>query len=88
MAPRRSTGELFLKSPHTFGITYLHNNTQNPSLNRIKECALTNCSVDYTPTGSYITFEDGTPVQYVLRMQFQELVPVYEDDYSENEIGY
>ena len=88
MAPRRSTSELFLKSPHTFGITYLHNNTQNPSLNRIKECALTNCSVDYTPTGSYITFEDGTPVQYVLRMQFQELVPVYEDDYSENEIGY
>lgn len=88
MAPRRSTGELFLKSPHTFGITYLHNNTQNPSLNRIKECALVGCEVDYTPTGSYITFEDGTPVQYVLRMQFQELVPVYEDDYSENEIGY
>lgn len=88
MAPRRSTGELFLKSPHTFGITYLHNNTQNPSLNRIKECALVGCDVDYTPTGSYITFEDGTPVQYVIKMSFQELVPVYEDDYSENEIGY
>ena len=88
MAPRRSTSELFLKSPHTFGITYLHNNTQNPSLNRIKECALTNCSVDYTPTGSYITFEDGTPVQYSLTMEFQELVPIYEDDYEINEIGY
>ena len=88
MAPRRSTADLFLKSPHTFGITYLHNNKQNPSLNRIKECALTSCSVDYTPTRSYITFKDGTPVQYVIKMSFQELVPVYEDDYSENEIGY
>jgi len=88
MAPRRSERSLFLKSPHTFGITYLHNNAHNPSLNRIKECALVGCEVDYTPTQSYITFEDGVPVQYALSLYFQELVPVYEDDYSENEIGY
>jgi hypothetical protein len=95
MAARRSTQALFLKSPNVFKIEYIYSKTgeNHPALNRIKECALLSCSVDYTPESSYMTFEeDGTMVSYNITMQFQELEPVYYDDYenlkNNLEVGY
>jgi hypothetical protein len=92
MSVQRSAGELFLVTPDIFEIKYLlREGTDHPYINRIKTCALTNCSVDYTPTGSYMTFEDGAMVSYTLNLSFEELEPVYHDDYEplgENEIGY
>ena len=95
MAVQRTAAELFLKAPHVFDIEYKLNGTDqiHPSLNKIKTCALVSCSVDYTPTNSYMTFSDGrgTPVQYNLSLTFQELTPVYADEYDDennHEIGY
>lgn len=93
MAVQRTAAQLFLKAPHVFDIEYKLNGSQiHPSLNKIKTCALVSCSVDYTPTNSYMTFDDdrGTPVQYNLSLTFQELTPVYADEYDEDnhEIGY
>lgn len=95
MAPRKESPAVFLKAPHVFNIEYLYNgydvdenkNTLHPGLNKIKTCALTNISVDYTPLGSYMTYPDGTMVAYTLNMQFQELTPVYDTDYSGYQIG-
>lgn len=99
MAVRKETG-LFLRAPHVFTIQYLKGETENhPGINLIspsdteKACALTNCSVDYTPLGSYMTYEDGTMVAYTLNLQFQELTPIYDSDYAEGKaashpIGY
>lgn len=92
MAVRREEQLLFLRSPHVFTIQYLHKQSDHPGINRIKKyCALTNCSVDYTPLGSYMTYEDGTMVAYTLSLQFQEIEPIYADDYTSipnTEIGY
>ncbi len=95
MAVQRSQSELFLKAPNVFEIQYLYNGEDgknHPYINKIKgPCALTNCSVDYTPTGSYMTFEeDGGMVSYNLSLTFEELEPIYADDYDNNdsEIGY
>jgi pyridoxal/pyridoxine/pyridoxamine kinase len=60
MAVRRSAAELFLVTPNIFELQYLLKDNDHPYINRIKTCALTNCSVDYTPTGSYMTFPDGS----------------------------
>jgi hypothetical protein len=99
MAVRKETG-LFLRAPHVFTIQYMKGETENhPGINLIspsdteKACALTNCSVDYTPLGSYATYEDGTMVAYTLSLQFQELTPIYDTDYAEgpaasHPIGY
>ena len=92
MAVQRTPAELFLKAPNVFEIKYTFAGRKDlhPSLNKIKFCALTSCSVDYTPSNSYMTFNDGlgTPVQYNLSMTFQELEPVFEDEYEGHDIGY
>ena len=82
MSVKRSKSSLLLKSPHTFAISYLSANKQHPYLNKFKECALTSCNVNYTPDGNYATFTDGSMTSYELQLQFQELVPLFDDDYG------
>jgi len=86
MAPQKSTTNLFVKAPHTFRLTYLHKNKSHKFLNEFKECALTSFTTNYTPEGQYATFYDGPMVSYEIQMQFQELDPVFNEDYT-NEKG-
>lgn len=90
MSVKRADTGLFLKSPHTFNIKYMHKGSEHPYLNKIKECALLNFTVDYTPGGNYATYDDGAMSMYALSMTFQELDPIYDDDYPETKeaIGY
>lgn len=92
MAPRIQQNNLFIKSPFLFSIRYLiGSNTKNhhTGIGKIKTCALQTCTVDYTPNNSYMTYRDGTMVSYNINMTFQELLPVYDKDYSDNHpIGY
>jgi hypothetical protein len=96
MSVKRSSKSYLLKSPHTFAISYITSkNRQHPYLNKFKECALTQCNVNYTPDGNYMTFA-GEPsmTSYELSLQFQELVPLYDDEYGNespdkiNSIGF
>jgi len=82
MSPIRSQKQFFLRAPHTFRLTYKHINQQHKFLNMFKECALQSFSVNYTPEGQYATYVDGSMVSYEISMEFQELEPVYNDDYS------
>lgn len=94
MSVKRASTGLFLKSPHTFEIKYLHKNNEHPWINKIKECALTGCNVNYTPAGNYATYYDGSMTSYEISLTFGELEPVYDDDYGkgstsfDTEIGY
>ena len=45
MAPIRSASNLFIKSPHTFKIRYIHDGGDQPFLKRFKECALKKMTV-------------------------------------------
>lgn len=92
MAPRGRQGSVALKRPPYFEIKYSGKAASSGSLNLIKKCALTNCSVDYTPDGSYMSYQDdGAMTAYNLTLQFQEIEPVYDQDYKEvpaDQIGY
>jgi hypothetical protein len=95
MSVKRSNTDLFLQSPHTFQIKYNYKGSEHPWINKIKECALTGCTVNYTPAGSYATFIDGAMTSYEIGLQFAELEALYDDDYvpdggkgNESEIGY
>ena len=93
MAPIRTTGRLFLKTPNVFKLKYFFKNGQaHPFLNKIKVCALKDISVDYTPDGSYMTYDDGSMTSYNLTMTFGELNPIYAEDYEKendtNDMGF
>ena len=86
-AVQRSPSQLFLKSPHTFRIQYLYRGSgnkdnENPFMNKIKECACTGVSVNYTPQNNYSTFTDGAMTSYELTLNFSELEPIFNDQYG------
>ena len=49
----------------------IYNNKENRYMQRIGESVLENVSVDYAPNG-FATFNDGSPVQIRLTLQFKE----------------
>ena len=91
MAPRKRKGGLFLESPNVFKLKYFFKNGQeHPFLNKIKRCALTSSTVQYTPDGSYMTYDDGSMTAYELSLGFKELNPIYaeEIDIDSNDMGF
>lgn len=91
MAVKTAKSAVFLKAPNVFQIEYQSGTGQHKSLNKIKECALLGCNVDYTPDGTYMTFndEEKTMTSYQLTLRFSELDPIYSEDYVDNhQIGY
>jgi hypothetical protein len=88
MSVKRSKTSLLLKAPHTFAISYVTaGGKAHPYLNRFKECALTSCSVDYTPDGTYMTYggEEKSMTAYRMTLQFQELEPLFDDEYGQDD---
>lgn len=67
------TQSLFMKIPDTFNIKFLYNGAENKNVHKIGESVLTNVNVDYAPNG-WSTFNDGSPVQTRLTLQFTETV--------------
>lgn len=88
--PGSSSKNLFLNSPYVFKIRYISGSTEHRSIGRVKECALQSCTTDYTPMGTYMTFNDTekTMFMYRINLQFKELTPVYSSDYDDHPIGY
>lgn len=89
MAVKRAQSNLFLLTPNVFEISYLYRqNTadqKHPWMNRIKTCALQNCAINYTPSGNYATYEDGSMTSYEMTLSFGELTPIYNDDYDDKD---
>ena len=85
MAVRKASGNLFLTTPNVFRIKYEKGNSgsHHDGLNRVKDCALLGCNVNYTPEGNYSTFTDGTMTMYELSLSFGELNPIYAEDYDQ-----
>lgn len=91
----KSGGGAFLEAPNIFEIKYMDGDTGqiHQSLNQIKLSALENMSVDYTPAGTYSTFADAgkTMTAYRMTLQFGELDPIYDTDYTvsrKTDIGF
>lgn len=87
-----TAGGFFIKSPNVFKLTYMSGGKPHPFLHKMKPCALTSMSVNYTGAGTYATYSDATPVHMQLALQFQELSLVYAEDYDTEEglggVGY
>ena len=85
MAPNTGSGTgglkgLFLKSPNVFQLQYMKGGQPHPYLNKFVVAALTNMQVNYTGSGTYMTYRDGMPVHMIMTLSFQELSPIYAED--------
>ena len=79
---------LFLTAPNVFKVQYMSGGKPHPFLNKFKICALMDLSFNFTGSNTYATYSDGTPVHMNLTLTFQELTPIYAQDYPErNETG-
>ena len=92
MTPQKGTPDvngsgLFVKAPNVFKLEYMSGGKQHPFLHTFKPCALTQMSVNYNGSGQYATYSDATPVHMQLTLQFQELSPIYAEDYKDSDIG-
>ena len=90
MLPTRShtsaSSTLFLGSPNVFRLQYKNRNRRIKGLNVIKICALTACQIDFTPDGTYQSYDDqdsvSMPVRSTMGLTFNELTPIFKDDYT------
>lgn len=85
--PSEAGGGLFVKAPNVFKLEYMSGGKQHPFLHRFKPCALTQMSVNYNGSAQYATYSDATPVHMQMTLQFQELSPLYSEDYKTTDIG-
>ena len=83
MSPIGNTGDNFLSTPNVFKLSYRKGNKPHPFLNRFKDCALTDMSVNYTGENVYATYHDGTPISMTMDLTFKELIPIYQADYKD-----
>ena len=76
---------LFLRSPNVFQLNYKTGRRNHNFLHKFKPMALLNMAINYTGAGTYATYDDTTPVHMKLDLSFQELNPVYAEDYDSEE---
>jgi hypothetical protein len=65
--------------PSEFDIFYYQNGKENLNIHRHTSCVLTEMSINYTPNGTFNTFEDGMPTQINVQMTFRELALLTKD---------
>lgn len=93
MAARTISGtagdrSLFLGTPNVFRLSYrTAGGIEIEGVNKIKPCAVTGTSVNYTPDGTWAAYEGGQPVSTTLSIRMQELEPIYANDYNSTNIA-
>ena len=74
---------IFIKAPDVFRIKFMSGGNEHPFLYKLKPCALKTMNVVYTDGTPYMTYDDATPVKMRMTLSFQELEPVYSEDYND-----
>ena len=87
---KNSGGGVLIKQPDIFQLRYMKGSAEHPFLNKFLPMHLTDIKINYSQSGTYSTFYDGTPTHMSLSCSFQEVNPVYQEDYAEagEGVGY
>lgn len=85
MSSSKGSQGVFLSSPDVWKVEFMTGSQPHAFLKRHKVCALQQCNISYTAGGVYSTYEDTTPTHMSIALSFQELNPIYKEDYDEGE---
>ena len=70
----------FIKVPNVCRLTFMRGNGPNPDVAQYKMCAMTNVEINYTPDGTYATYDDGSMVAIGLSLSFQETKLIFSEE--------
>jgi hypothetical protein len=70
--------------PSEFDIFYYQGNQENLNLHRHTSCVLTEMNINYTPNGTFSTFQNGMPTQINITLAFKELALLTKDKIKDN----
>lgn len=73
--------------PSEFEIKYFKGEQESEYLERHFTAVLTNCNINYTPNGQFVTFENGMPSQINMTLTFRELFLASKETSSQFEAG-
>jgi hypothetical protein len=87
-AGKDGASSVFIGSPHVYRIGYFNGTNRIRGLPIHKICALTQCSINFTPENVYQSYSDdravSNPVRSVMELAFTELTPLFAEDYNMN----
>ena len=82
----------FIRTPDVFELRYMQGAGDHSYLHKFKQCFLESINVNYSGSGNYSTYEDGTPVSMIMDLTFREIEPIYDIDQlqamKEGKVGY
>ena len=85
-AVQLTPSNFFLRSPNTYRLQFFEGSStlgkEHAFLPHIKECALIAFSVNYTPDGTFMSYENSSMVSYDVTFAFQEIDPITSEDYK------
>lgn len=69
--------------PKMVKVRFKYGTSENKWIPKYKLAAIGNVNVNYTPDGTWATYEGGAPVAVTLQVQFMELKLVYSEDIAD-----
>jgi len=75
-----SGSDNFIQVPELCKFTFMKGQNPHPWITQYKPCAITRVQVNYTPDGTYATYEDGAPIAVELQVGFMETKLLYSED--------
>ena len=70
----------WIRVPNLCKFTFMKGATEHPYITQFKPCAISNVEVNYTPDGTYATYEDGAPIATELRVNFMETKLIFSQE--------
>ena len=78
----------YIGVPGLCNVQFMKGTKLHEHLPQYKVCAITDVSINYTPDGTYNTYDDGQPVAVELSLAFSETKLVYSDDINIDGLSY
>jgi len=70
----------FIKVPNVCKVSFMRGGGLNRDVPQYKMCAVTQVDINFTPDGTYATYDDGTMVAYQLGLNFQETKLIFSEE--------
>ena len=78
----------FIGVPNIVRVTFMTGSKPNPFVSQFKPCAISNVSINYTPDGSWASYEGGAPVATNITINFKELKMLFAEDINIGDATY